>query len=82
MYLDRTVLDDINMVESWKGDADKILIVVGLQTTSYTSAYNVEFVDWCILCYGRGLLVLPLPNIQQSPPATPIQVFYLAHISN
>ena len=55
MYLDRTILDDREMVEGWKGDADKILIFVGLHATSYTFTYNVEFVDWCILCHSRGI---------------------------
>ena len=43
------------MVESWKGDADKILIFVGLPFTSYTAANNVEISDWCILCYGCSI---------------------------
>ena len=41
MYLDRTILDDREMVEGWKGDADKILIFVGLHATSDTFAYNL-----------------------------------------
>jgi hypothetical protein len=55
MYLDRTITEDKEMVESWKGDADKILVFVSLRCISYASAYNLEFQDWCILCYGCGI---------------------------
>ena len=41
MYLDRTITEDREMVESWKGDADKILVFVSLQCISYTSAYDL-----------------------------------------
>ena len=34
MYLDRAIEEDTNMVESWKGDADGMLVFVRLQTTS------------------------------------------------
>src|SRR6266705_6375866 len=37
MYLDRVIEEDRRMVESWKGDADGMLVFVGLQTTSHTS---------------------------------------------
>jgi hypothetical protein len=36
MYLDRAIEEDKKMVEGWKGDADGILVFVGLQTTSRT----------------------------------------------
>jgi len=55
MYLDRVIKDDKKMVESWRGDADRILTSVGHQTTSHTSAYNLEIVDWSILCRGCGI---------------------------
>ena len=38
MYLDRVIEEDRRMVESWKGDAERLLTSVGLQTTSYSSA--------------------------------------------
>jgi hypothetical protein len=41
MYLDRVIEEDRRMVESWKGDADGMLVFVGLQTTSHASAYNL-----------------------------------------
>ena len=40
MYLDRVIEDDRRMVESWKGDADGMLVFVGLQNTFHTSAPN------------------------------------------
>src|SRR6267154_4679047 len=55
MYLDRDIKEDRRMVEGWKGDAEGILTFVGLQTTSHTSAYNLEIVDWCLLCSGRSI---------------------------
>ena len=55
MYLDRVIEEDRRMVESWKGDADGMLTFVGLQTTSYTSAYNLQILDWSLLCRGRSI---------------------------
>jgi hypothetical protein len=43
------------MVENWKGDADGLLTFVGLQTTSNTSVYNLEIVEWSLLCLGRSI---------------------------
>ena len=42
------------MVESWNGDAEGMLTFVGLQTTSHTSAYNLQILDWSLLCRGRS----------------------------
>jgi hypothetical protein len=39
MYLERAEEEDIKMAESWKGDADGMLVFVSLRTTSYTFAY-------------------------------------------
>jgi hypothetical protein len=55
MYLDRVIEDDRRMVESWKGDADGMFVFVGLQTASHTSAYNLEILDWSLLCRGRSI---------------------------
>ena len=42
MYIDRATEEDSKMVESWKGDADGILLFVSFQTTiSDTSAFNL-----------------------------------------
>ena len=62
MYLDRAIAEDKEMVESWKGDADRTLVFVSLPTTSHTSAYNLEIVDWCFLCYGRGFACNDCPE--------------------
>ena len=35
MYLDRAIEEDKNMVESWKGDAEGMLVFVRLQTLPY-----------------------------------------------
>ena len=37
MYLERADEEDKKMAESWKGDADGILVFVGPYPTSYTS---------------------------------------------
>jgi len=55
MCLYRVIEEDRRMVESWKGAAEGILTFVGLQTTSHTSAYNLEIVDWPLLCRGRSI---------------------------
>ena len=55
MYLDRVIEEDRKMVESWKGDAEGMLTFVGLHTTSHTSTYNLEIVDWSLLCRGRSI---------------------------
>lgn len=41
MYLDKAIEEDNKMAESWKGEADGLLIFVSLQTTSHTSAHDV-----------------------------------------
>ena len=40
MYLDKVIKEDRRMVESWKGDAEGMLVFVSHHTTSHTSAYN------------------------------------------
>ena len=62
MYLDRAIEEDRRMVESWKGDAERLLTSVGLQTTSHTSAYNLEIIDWSILCRGCGIACSVYPG--------------------
>jgi hypothetical protein len=67
MYLDRVIKDDRRMVESWKGDADGMLTFVGVQITSHTSAYNLEIVDWSLLCCGRRITLIIRPNYSAQP---------------
>ena len=55
------------MVESWKGDAEGMLIFVRLQTTSHTSAYNLEIVDRFILCCSRGIARTVRPESPAEP---------------
>ena len=55
MYLNRVIEEDKNMVKSWKGNADRMLTSVGLQTTSHTSPYNLQSLDWSLLCRGRSI---------------------------
>ena len=62
MYLDRAIEEDTNMVESWKGDADGMLVFVRLQTTSHTSSYNLETVDRSILCRGCSITRIVRPE--------------------
>ena len=66
MYLDRAVEEDNKMVESWKGDAEGMLLFVSRQTTSYTSAHNVVK-DWSILCRGCDIA----PNVRPEHSAEP-----------
>jgi hypothetical protein len=67
MYLDRVIEEDRRMVESWKGDAERLLTSVGLQTTSHTSAYNLEIVDWSLLCRGRSVACSDYPGYSAEP---------------
>ena len=67
MYLDRAIAEDKRMVESWKGDADGMLIFVGLSTTSNTSAYNLENTDWSILCCSCGIARSVRPEYSAKP---------------
>ena len=62
MYLKKVNEEDRRMVESWKGDADGMLVFVGPQTTSHTSAYNLEIVDWSLLCRGRSIVISVHPG--------------------
>ena len=62
MYLDRVIEEDRRMVESWKGDADGILTFVGVHTASHNSAYNLEIVDWSLLCCSRGFTRIIRPK--------------------
>jgi hypothetical protein len=62
MYLDRANAEDKEMVESWKGDAEGMLLFVSLQITSHTSAYDLEIIDWSILCCSRGIARIVCPE--------------------
>jgi hypothetical protein len=39
MYIDRVLEEDNKMVESWKGDADGMLVFVSFQTTTSGASY-------------------------------------------
>jgi hypothetical protein len=62
MYLDSAFIEDKKMVESWKGDADGMLVFVRHQITSLDSVYDVGIVDWSILCCGRGIACSVYPE--------------------
>ena len=64
MYLDRAIAEDMKLVECWKGDAEGMLVFVRLQTTPFphTSVYNLEIVDWSLLCCGCGITRIIRPN--------------------
>ncbi len=55
MYLERAIEEDEKMVESWKGDAEGMLVFVSLHAASHPSAYNVHIIVWSLLCRGRGI---------------------------
>ena len=67
MYLDRSIEEDNKMVESWKGVAKEMPVLVGLPTTSHTSAYNLEIIERCILCCGRGISHVVCPEHPAEP---------------
>jgi Family of unknown function (DUF6535) len=48
MYLERAEEEDRKMVESWKGDADGMLVFVRFCPIFRTFAYNAGIVDWFI----------------------------------
>ena len=62
MYFDRANEEDKKMVECWKGDAEGMLVFVSHQTIPLTSAYNLEVVDWSLLCCGRRITRIITPN--------------------
>jgi len=55
MYLDLAEKEDRKMAESWKGDANGMLVFVGLRPTSHTFAYHIENADWSVLCCHRSV---------------------------
>ena len=80
MYLERAYEEDKTMVECWKGDAEGMLLFVRLQTTSHTSAYNLEIVDWSLLCCSRGITRNIRPNYS-AQPAGHLIVLSRTHLS-
>ena len=52
MYLEMATEEDKKMVESWKADADGILIFVRLSSDLALHA-NLMVVDWSFLCCCR-----------------------------
>jgi hypothetical protein len=76
MYIDRVIEEDNKMVESWKGDADGMLVFVSFQsTTSDTSAFNFEIIDWPLLCCDRDFAISVYPGY-----SAPGQVSFLSRI--
>jgi hypothetical protein len=55
MYLNRAKEVDKNMAQSWKGDADGMLVFVSPHSIHHAFAYNLENVDWFILCCRCGI---------------------------
>ena len=80
MYLDRAIAEDKHMVERWEGDADGMLIFVGLPTTSHTSGYDLEIIDWSILCCSRGIARSVRPEYS-AKPAGHLSVLSCAYLS-
>ena len=63
MYIDRVIEEDNKMVESWKGDADGMLVFVSFQiTTSGTSAFDLQIIDWSLLCRDRDFVICVSPG--------------------
>jgi len=55
MYLDLAEEEDKTMAESWKGDAEGMLVFVGHRRTSHTFSYNIENADRSVLCCRRSV---------------------------
>ena len=67
MYLNRAKEEDKIMAESWKGDADGMLVFVSLHPTSLAIASNFENVDWFILCFRCGIARRDHPGHSAKP---------------
>jgi hypothetical protein len=66
MYLERAGEEDKKMTDSWKADADGILIFVSLGTPSRSpSQLNPEAIDWFVLRCCRDIS----RSIGPGPPA-------------
>ena len=50
MYLERAVEEDEKMVESWKGDAEGILVFVSARLLSCALLADTRVADWSFLC--------------------------------
>jgi hypothetical protein len=51
MYLERAEEEDRKRAESWKGDADGMLVFVGRPRRLHLQCgYNIENVDWFVFC--------------------------------
>jgi hypothetical protein len=56
MYLNRVKEVDKNMAESWKGDADGMLVFVRLyHPISHFIVYDFKNIDGSILCFRCGI---------------------------
>ena len=55
MYLEMAAEDDKKMTESWKADADGILIFVGTVPVLYCFSTDLIVIDWFILCGRRHI---------------------------
>jgi hypothetical protein len=80
MYIDRVIKEDSKMVESWKGVADGMLVFVSFQTstTSRTSPFNLQIIDWSLLCCDRDFAISVF--LRHSAPAKHVR-FIISHIS-
>ena len=67
MFIGRAYKEDKEMVDGWHDDAEGVILFVGLLTTSHASAYNVEIVDWSILCCGRSIAHAVRPEYSAEP---------------
>ena len=71
MYLDMAKEEDETMAESWKGDADGMLVFVGLRPASHTLSYNMENSDRSVLCFRRSVARGDRPRYSTEPARHP-----------
>jgi hypothetical protein len=81
MYIDRVIEEDSKMVESWKGDADGMLVFVSFQTstTSRTSPFNLQIIDRSLLCCDRDFAISVY--LRYSPELAKHVSFFISYIS-
>jgi len=81
MYLQLASEEDKKMTESWKGDADGILIFVSRHSSSASTHVHPETEDWFILRLRRGIRCGIRPGPQAKFPGY-LGVLPRKHLSN
>ncbi|KAI0257918.1 hypothetical protein BC834DRAFT_976314 [Gloeopeniophorella convolvens] len=85
MYLEKAEKEDDKMTESWKGDADGILVFTGLFSATDTSAFYLVHLYQLSVAESNSSSSIPLPSLPDpssfSPPSSAIWVNILWFLS-